>query len=112
MLSTWCEWHPYARKFLLGVAHLNMGEEEKALDLFISGAGGIPQDQFLTQDLLELQGSTPADLTVEYFLKVTSKDLTKKIYCMEFKTILFRNGWIGIRSEPVFNLHERNNLQN
>ena len=82
MLSTWCEWHPYARKFLLGVSHLNMGEEEKALDLFISGAGGIPQDQFLTQDLLELQGSTPADLTVEYFLKVTPKKLTKKKYIL------------------------------
>ena len=49
-----------------------MGEEEKALDLFISGAGGIPHDRFLTQDLLELQGSTPDDLTVEYFIKVNS----------------------------------------
>ena len=95
MLSTWCEWHPYARKFLLGVAHLNMGEEEKALDLFISGAGGIPQDQFLTQDLLELQGSTPADLTVEYFLKVTSKDLTKKYIVWNLKQSFFATVGLG-----------------
>ncbi len=31
------------RQFLLGTALLNMGEEEKALDLFISAAAGVPQ---------------------------------------------------------------------
>ena len=72
MLSTWCEWHPYARQFLLGTALLNMGEEEKALDLFISAAGGVPADGFLTEDLLDLGGDNPDDLTVEYFLKVSS----------------------------------------
>ena len=45
MLSTWCEWHPYARQFLLGAAYLNMGEEEKAVDLFISASAGIPADR-------------------------------------------------------------------
>ena len=47
MLSTWCEWHPYARQFLLGAAHLNMGEEEKAVDLFISASAGIPADRYV-----------------------------------------------------------------
>ena len=42
------------RQFLLGSAYLNMGEEEKALDLFLSAAGGVPQDTFLTEDLLNL----------------------------------------------------------
>jgi len=72
MLSTWCDWHPYARQFLLGASLLNMGEEEKALDLFISAVGGVPQDRFLTVDLLDLQGETQDDLTVDYFIKVVS----------------------------------------
>ena len=42
------------RQFLLGSAYLNMGEEEKALDQFLSAAGGVPQDTFLTEDLLNL----------------------------------------------------------
>jgi len=70
LLSTWCEWHPYVRQFLLGTALLNMGEEEKALDLFISAAAGVPQDGFLAEDILELQGRDPDDLIVQYFLKV------------------------------------------
>ncbi len=46
--------HTTYRQFLLGSAYLNQGEEEKAVDLFLSAAGGVPQDTFLTEDLLNL----------------------------------------------------------
>jgi len=72
LLSTWCEWHPYVRQFLMASSLLNMGEEEKALDLFINAAAGVPQDGFLAEDILELNGSSPDDLVVQYFLKVIS----------------------------------------
>ena len=41
----------------MGSAYLNQGEEEKAVDLFLSAAGGVPQDTFLTEDLLNLADS-------------------------------------------------------
>ena len=40
------------RQFLLGTALLNMGEEEKALDLFISAAAGVPQVKLISSILL------------------------------------------------------------
>merc|ERR550519_2406247 len=72
ILSTWCDWHCHARQFLLATALLNMCEQEKAVDLFLSAAGGVPQDQFLTEHLLNLTGDTADDLTVSYFLRVIS----------------------------------------
>jgi len=72
LLSTWCDWHCHARQFLLASALLNMGEPEKALDWFLTAAGGVPGDKFLTDDLLGLVGPSADDMTVQYFLRVTS----------------------------------------
>ena len=70
LLATWCDWHCHARQFLLASALLNSGEPEKACDLFLSAAGGVPSDEFLTQHLLQLQGDTSDDLAIAYYLKV------------------------------------------
>ena len=53
--------HPTYRQFLLGSAYLNQGEEEKAVDLFLSAAGGVPQDTFLTEDLLNLSDTASGE---------------------------------------------------
>jgi hypothetical protein len=52
---------PTYRQFLLGSAYLNQGEEEKAVDLFLSAAGGVPQDTFLTDDLLNLSDTASGE---------------------------------------------------
>ena len=87
LLSTWCDWHCHARQFLLATALLNMCEQvrqrqycapqhhelcaqEKATDLLLSAAAGVPQDTFLTEHLLNLAGNNSDDLTVSYFLRV------------------------------------------
>ena len=74
MLSTWCDWHPYARQFLLAASLLNMGEEEKAHDLFISAAGGVPKVFFFklkpthTQDRV---GKTFSSFFVEFVFVIS-----------------------------------------
>jgi len=90
LLSTWCDWHCHARQFLLATALLNMCEQEKAVDLFISAAGGVPQDLFLTEHLLNLTGETPDDLTVAYFLRVIS--LLEQFSCPDLVITMAETG--------------------
>jgi len=90
LLSTWCDWHCHARQFLLATALLNMCEQEKAVDLFLSAAGGVPQDQFLTEHLLNLTGDTADDLTVSYFLRVIS--LLEQFSCPDLVITLAETG--------------------
>ena len=72
LLATWCDWHCHARQFLLATALLNSHEQEKAVDLFLAAAGGVPGDVFLTEHILGLAGETHEDLTVCYYLRVIS----------------------------------------
>ena len=72
LLATWCDWHCHARQFLLATALLNSHEQEKAVDLFLAAAGGVPGDVFLTEHILGLAGETHEDLTVSYYLRVIS----------------------------------------
>ena len=72
LLATWCDWHCHARQFLAATALLNSNEQEKACDLFLSAAGGVPGDLFLTQHLLNLMGETSEDLSVAYYLRASA----------------------------------------
>ena len=53
-----------------GPQHHEFCAQEKATDLLLSAAAGVPQDTFLTEHLLNLAGSSSDDLTVSYFLRV------------------------------------------
>ena len=50
--------------------HHEFCAQEKATDLLLSAAAGVPQDTFLTEHLLNLAGNNSDDLTVSYFLRV------------------------------------------
>ena len=50
--------------------HHEFCAQEKATDLLLSAAAGVPQDTFLTEHLLNLAGNSSDDLTVSYFLRV------------------------------------------
>ena len=108
LLSTWCDWHCHARQFLLATALLNMCEQvkketlclvfpsittcsqEKATDLLLSAAAGIPQDSFLTEHLLNLAGSSSDDLTVSYFLRVIA--LLEQFSCPDMVIMVAETG--------------------
>ena len=90
LLSTWCDWHCHARQFLLATALLNMCEQEKAADLFLSAAGGVPGDKFLTEHLLNLQGASSDDLTLAYFLRIIS--LLEQFSCPDLVIAMAETG--------------------
>ena len=90
LLSTWCDWHCHARQFLLATALLNTGEQEKAADLLLSAAGGVPGDRFLTEHLLRLQGEDGQDLTVSYFLRAIA--LLEQFSCPDLVISLAETG--------------------
>ena len=90
LLSTWCDWHCHARQFLLATAQLNMCEQEKATDLFLSAAGGVPGDKFLTGHLLSLSGTSTKDLTVSYFLRVIA--LLEQFSCPDMVIAMAETG--------------------
>jgi len=89
-LSTWCDWHCHARQFLLATALLNSQEQEKAADLFLSAAGGVPGDVFLTDHLLNLTGETSEDLSVSYYLRVIS--LLEQFSCPDLVIMIAETG--------------------
>ncbi len=73
LLSTWCDWNCHSRQFLLGSAHLSMGEPDKACDWMIQAVGGVGIDAFLTNHLFKNQDHALTDLPrlqVTYFLKI------------------------------------------
>ena len=90
MLSTWCDWHCHARQFLLATSLLSSQEQEKAADLFLSAAGGVPGDQFLTHHILNLSGETSEDLTVAYYLRVIS--LLEEFSCPDLVIMIAETG--------------------
>ena len=89
-LNTWCDWHCHARQFLAATALLNSNEQEKACDLFLSAAGGVPGDLFLTQHLLNLSGETSEDLSVSYYLRVIS--LLEQFSCPDLVITIAETG--------------------
>ena len=90
LLATWCDWHCHARQFLAATAFLNSNEQEKAADLFLSAAGGVPGDIFLTQHLLSLSGETSEDLSVSYYLRVIS--LLEQFSCPDLVITIAETG--------------------
>ena len=90
LLSTWCDWHCHARQFLLATALLNSNEPEKAVDLFLSAAGGIPADEFLIEHLLHLTGETSLDLSIAYYLRVIA--LLEQFSCPDLVILVAETG--------------------
>ena len=90
LLSTWCDWHCHARQFLEATAHLNSNQPEKATDLFLSAAGGVPGDEFLTEHLLHLVGETSLDLSLAYYLRVIS--LLEQFSCPDLVILVAETG--------------------
>ncbi|XP_074660540.1 nuclear pore complex protein Nup160-like [Tubulanus polymorphus] len=73
LLADWCPWNNAGRVFLLGQAYLNTGESTKALNCFLEAAHSIPNDEFLTVKLLQIDLEASLSLTqiqVIYYLKV------------------------------------------
>ena len=89
-LATWCDWHCTARQFLLATSLLNSQEQEKAADLFLSAAGGVPGDVFLTDHLLNLSGETSEDLSVSYYLRVIA--LLEQFSCPDLVITIAETG--------------------
>lgn len=70
LLSTWCDWNNYTRKFLLAVSFLINGEHYKAQDLFLNAAAGVNADEFLEKCVLRQYNIDDGHILVHYYLLV------------------------------------------
>lgn len=74
LLNGWCEYNSCSRQFILGLSHMEMGEPQKAFDMFIDSAKGVLSEPYLASytrgnsDLDEERTSN--EMLCQYYLKI------------------------------------------
>lgn len=69
-LSSWCEWHVFSCKFMLGLCYLHFDEPQKAGQCFTAAKEGVANESFLREKLLQTDETNERCLEVLYYLKV------------------------------------------
>ncbi|XP_037089549.1 nuclear pore complex protein Nup160 homolog [Pollicipes pollicipes] len=71
--QAWCDWNSASRCLLLGLALLNLGQPDKACDMFVSSADAVGKDEPLLVRLLRLEPAADephSRLLVRYYLRI------------------------------------------
>ncbi|XP_046999386.1 nuclear pore complex protein Nup160 homolog [Schistocerca americana] len=71
LLDSWCESYASSRKYLHGLALLQLGHHHKALDCLVQASAGMEDAVFL--ELIDCQNADPERLQVQYYLNLIKK---------------------------------------
>lgn len=71
LLDSWCESYASSRKYLHGLALLQLGHHHKALDCLVQASAGMEDAVFL--ELINCQNADPERLQVQYYLNLIKK---------------------------------------
>ncbi|XP_023245481.1 nuclear pore complex protein Nup160 homolog [Copidosoma floridanum] len=70
ILGTWCEWNGTSRKFILAMSFLEMGETQKACDIFLRAFSGVISEKYILELLVTDRKISKNDAVDHYFLTV------------------------------------------